>query len=231
MVLVCHPKRFIFMKTHKTASTSVEMYFERFCMPEHAWRGTEAVPETVSELGIVGSRRDGRRNGDTWYNHVPAARVRELLGAEVWGRYFKFATVRDPFAQVLSSFLWRTDTGLPADEREFDRVRRHFARFVRGGGLFRRRTLANDLGIVAIDGRVAMDGFVRFERLAEDVAAICRRLDLPWRPEWLPHTKKARGDAARYPLRDYYTPELAQIVAREFEWLFARCDYAREPGA
>jgi hypothetical protein len=230
MVLVCHPKRFIFMKTHKTASTSVEMYFERFCVPEDAWRGTEAVPETVSALGVVGSRRDAKRKGDTWYNHMPAARVRDLLGAETWRGYFKFATVRDPFAQVLSSFFWRTDTALPADDREFARVRRRFARFVRGGPL-RPTAVRNDLGIVGIDGRVEMDGFVRFERLAEDVAAVCDRLGLPWRPEWMPHTKKTRGAAARYPLRSYYTPELAAVVAREFDWLFARVDYAREPGA
>lgn len=230
MVLVCHPERFIFMKTHKTASTSVEMYFERFCVPEGAFRGTEAVPETVSATGVVGSRRDGKRKGDTWVNHMPAARVRALLGAETWAGYFKFTTVRDPFAQVLSNFFWRTDSRRPADDRELARTRRRFARFVRGR-LFGGRSWSNDIGIVGIDGRVAMDGLVRFERLAEDVEAVCQRLGLPWRPEWLPHTKKVKGEPARFATRDYYTPELAGIVAREFDWLFARSDYAREPGA
>ncbi len=32
-MLVSHRHQFIYTKTHKTASTSVEAYFERFCFP------------------------------------------------------------------------------------------------------------------------------------------------------------------------------------------------------
>lgn len=33
-MLISHRKRFIFTKTAKTAGTSVESYFEQYCMPE-----------------------------------------------------------------------------------------------------------------------------------------------------------------------------------------------------
>jgi Sulfotransferase family len=224
MVLVCHPHRFIYMKTHKTASTSVEMYFERWCMPEAARSGSEAVAETVSALGVVGSRRTGKKTGDTWVNHMPAARVRALLGEETWARYFKFTTVRNPFAQVLSNFFWLKHRSKPADDGEFAAARRDFARFVRGWPLIGRRW-SNDLDIVGIDGTVAMDRLVRFERLAEELPEVCAGLGLPWQPEAMVVTKRARGDGRRYATADYYTPELVAIVRREFDWLFSRVDY------
>jgi len=51
MVLVSHTHEFIFMKTHKTASTSVEMFFERFCVPQEC--------EFMRPLPRLGARQVG----------------------------------------------------------------------------------------------------------------------------------------------------------------------------
>ena len=228
MVLVCHRHRFVFMKTHKTASTSVEMYFERHCVPPGRHAGTEAVTETVSELGVVGSRRSGKRKTDTWFNHMPASRVRALLGADMWDRYFKFATVRNPYAMMVSHYFWHTRQPYPGDDAALDRARDGFGRFVRGRWLFGRKW-DNDLAIVGIDGRYAMDGLIRIERLAADLQATCARLGLPWEPEALPHTKKTQGAPRTYPLHEFYTPATARIVASEFAWVLERMDYALDP--
>jgi hypothetical protein len=224
MVLVSHPAKFVYMKTHKTAGTTVEMYFERFCVPEGASAGTESVAETISEVGIVGSRRLGKRNGDVWQNHMTANRVRELLGADTWMRYLKFAAVRNPYATVLSSFFWKSDRGYPDGEAAFARARRGFGSFVRGRWPTGRHW-QNDLEVVAIDGDVQMDMLVRQEHLQADIAAVCKRLGLPWNPDWLVHTKKTAGAPRSYPLEEFYTRETAAIVRREFDWVFSRIDY------
>jgi Sulfotransferase family len=215
MVLVSHRARFVYMKTRKTAGTTVEMYFERFCVPDGCFAGTEAVAQTVSEVGIVGSRRSGKRGTDVWQNHMPAKRVRELVGAETWARYLKFTTVRNPYAVVLSSFFWKTDRPYPEGAAALERTGRAFGDYVRGGWLKRR--WGGDLEIVAVDGDVQMDMLVRQEHLADDVRAVCERLELPFNAEWLVHTKKTAGAPRRYPLEDFYTPETAAIVRREFD--------------
>jgi len=38
IMLVSHRKKFIYTKTAKTAGTSVESYFEPFCLPEGDWK-------------------------------------------------------------------------------------------------------------------------------------------------------------------------------------------------
>jgi hypothetical protein len=225
MVLVCHPHRFIYMKTRKTAGTLVEMYLERFCVPEGRPSGTEAVAETVSEVGIVGSRHSGKTRRDTWVDHMPAERVRDLLGPEAWDGYTKIASVRNPYACMLSQYLWLNDQGYPIDDVGFERARSGFASFVRGGW-FGRRKWTNDLEIVGIDGRVAMDAFIRQEHLVDDLGALCARLGLPWEPELLPAATKRDGKRKRYPLAAYYTRETRDIVRQAFAWAFERFDYA-----
>lgn len=224
MVLVSHPAKFIYMKTHKTAGTTVEMYFERFCVPEGAFTGAEAVRETVSEIGVVGSRRAGKRPEDVWRNHMPARQVRTLVGAEIWQRYLKFAAVRNPYATVLSFYFWKNATSYPDSDAAFGRTRRRFARFVQGGWWHGRRW-KNDLDIVGIDGALQMDMLVRMEHLEADTRAVCNRLGLPWNPDWLVHTKKTSGAPRIYPLQDFYSQETAAIVRREFDWVFSRLDY------
>ncbi|HCP46682.1 MAG TPA: hypothetical protein DIU15_11600 [Deltaproteobacteria bacterium] len=230
MVLVSHTHEFIFMKTHKTASTSVEMFFERYCVPKDHSTGSEAVFETVSEVGIVGARRSGKRRGDIWRNHATAEHVRGHLAAGLWERYLKFTTVRNPYAQVLSNFFWLSRLK-PADSMdELLRQKRKFARFVHGRRflgyrkLVQRNKCSNDFDIVAVDGAVAMDQFIRFEHLHEDLGRVCAELGLPFDEAILPHTKK--NPPMQFAPSAYYTDELVARVRQDFGWVFDRFDYA-----
>jgi hypothetical protein len=223
MVLVCHPKRFIFMKTRKTASTSVEMYFERFCVPEGTFANTEGVRQTISEVGIVGSRLKARRPEDKWYNHIGAREVRSMLGRATWDEYFKFATIRNPFSKLVSSYLFHNRLAYPETEAEMARVRQDFDRYVRGSW-FKRRRWKNDRNIVAIGGKFQMDRLIRMEHLHEDVRSVCERLGVEWEPSWLPHKKKTGGEK-KFSVKDFYDPRLEDFVRREYDWVFALIDY------
>ena len=88
--LVSHRHKFIYTKTAKTGGTSVESYFERFCMPGNEWTLSQAREEHVSEFGIVGFRGAKRPANCTWWNHMPASLIREAVGEEVWETYYKF---------------------------------------------------------------------------------------------------------------------------------------------
>jgi hypothetical protein len=55
-MLIGHRKKFIYTKTAKTAGTSIESYFENFCMPENTWKFSNPREEYVSKEGIIGYR-------------------------------------------------------------------------------------------------------------------------------------------------------------------------------
>ena len=105
-MLVSHRKHFIYTKTAKTASTSVETYFEPLCLAPGRWTFQHARDETVTDEGIIGYRgadTDGKR----WFNHMSCEVIRAQLGASRWDDYFKFAVIRDPFDKLLSGYFFQ----------------------------------------------------------------------------------------------------------------------------
>ena len=224
MVLVCHDKQFIFMKTRKTASTSVEMYFERFCLPEGEVTGREAVTQTISDRGIVGSRTRGCRDDDVWYNHMDARRVHDLLGTPIWDSYFKFTTLRNPYTKLLSSYLYHSRIGYPETEAELQTMKVAFERYLKGNWFGWRRRWTNDRDVVLIDGRFQMNGVIRMEHMHQDMAAVCGRLGVNWDADMLPH-KKNTGGRKKFGVKEFYNRRTEAIIRREYGWVFDIVDY------
>jgi len=136
-MLVSHRHNFIYTKTSRTASTSVEVFFEPFCVPEGTWSFSYAREERVTEAGIVGYR--GPSGDDaTWRNHMAAAEIRDRLGADVWDSYFKFCVMRNPFDKSVSEFYFNRNRARNSDSvmrRTIEYARRQLrsrsARFLR----------------------------------------------------------------------------------------------------
>src|SRR5688572_3916092 len=129
-MLISHRKKFIYTKTYKTGSTSVEAFFEKYCMSDSEWEARQAkrkaeeeyvVPcgsysafeieqlvekeEFVSPEGIIGYSGT-TLTGQKWYNRLPAAALVIMLGPEIWNSYFKFCCIRNPFDKAISMFHW-----------------------------------------------------------------------------------------------------------------------------
>lgn len=76
-MLVSHRHRFIYTKTVKTAGSSIESYFEPFCMPEGEWALAEHHNGYETSAGIVGFRGFGRPDVHKWWAHMPAHKIRD----------------------------------------------------------------------------------------------------------------------------------------------------------
>jgi hypothetical protein len=81
-MLVSHRKKFIYTKIVKTAGTSVESYFEKYCMPEGAWEFAYYREVYDSEEGIIGYRGNNATE-NKWNNHMPAIEIRDKIGTSI----------------------------------------------------------------------------------------------------------------------------------------------------
>jgi len=228
-VLISHSHRFIYVKTRKTAGTSVEVYFEPYCRdPERGETVSRRRTPEVSDRGVVsgGSRFFWERNR-VWFNHMPAEEIRAALDPETWAGYLKFCVVRNPFDKVVSSFWWR----IPArersrlDEAPFDEVRAAFARWV-GSPYVSVRARARrkpnehiptDRPIVAVDGDLGVDEVIRHETLETDMGRVCERLGVPWEPDRLGRFKSGYWTRPE-PAADYYDDATVRRVRDLFAW-------------
>ena len=184
-MLVSHRYKFIYTKTLKTAGTSVEAYFERFCMDGEGRTLAHQRGEYVSPTGIIGFRGRTLPTGTRWWNHMPAAMIKERLGDETWAGYFKFCVVRNPYEKAISFFsfnfhLQGQDANKPDGLEEARQQLETWLSTVQ---------MPVDRDKYLIDGIFSLDEVLRYETLATDFERVCNRLAIPWEPASLPTLK------------------------------------------
>ncbi|MEO0914324.1 MAG: sulfotransferase family 2 domain-containing protein [Pseudomonadota bacterium] len=212
MVLVSHTHRFIFFKSRKTASTSVEAYFEPFCLPADSAPSGQFRDEYIGPTGIIGCRRGRAERAEaTWEAHMRASKILRLLGPLRFFRYFRFTTVRNPFAKYLSAFRYRMRNHPEILGAPFTEQHRAFNAWMQAGEGHPRDKNTFTIGPI----RVA-NAYIRSEHLTADMAAVCEKLNLPLEAERLPHFKKMAAPDHHY--SDYFDETSRNIVARRHAW-------------
>ncbi len=212
-MIVCHEHRFIFMKTLKTAGTSVEIELSRVCGP------TDIITPLPAEDEAVRAERGGRPGqnyeapplAERVHEHIRASKVRPIVGTEVWDSYYKFAIERNPWDAVVSLYYWM---------RRNDKVDT-FEWFLTMPNIEQLAT--RNYQAYHLKGEVAVDRVLRFESLADDLAEVWQHLSLPGEPN-LPHAKSgARPSGSDY--RDLYNDTSADLVRRVFARQIAELGY------
>jgi hypothetical protein len=215
-VIISHSHKYIFIKSEKTAGTSVEAALSKDC--------TDG--DLVTPLGDYWFNRDDRgqwvhnsMNAEGFSQHDSAAEVKRKVPPEIWNEYFKFSITRNPWDRVVSNFSWEARNkpalrpircwyhrlGVPFDE--FRETRNLFQGFVAGDWT------TNDR-FYLIDGALCVDFVIRYERLEQDFQEVCARVGLP--AIALPHLKAGLRRAERS-YADYYDQTSMSIVAERHE--------------
>lgn len=223
-MIISHTHRFIFIKTRKTAGTSVETYLSELCGSEdvfpkiypaeqgHTPRNFAGlfnpIPDLLSSLGdsaLEATRplRDLRERRKFW-NHMPARYVRSRIGAKVWDSYYKFCFEREPMSKTRSHYQMMVREGKAADLNSY----------------FERGKFASDWHLYTDDaGKVIVDDVFRFETINEDLGKVFDRLNIPFSGQLTTKTKVASDapkpkapfeptDAQKDRLRDVFASEI-----------------------
>ena len=225
-MLICHRHRFVFVKPRKTAGTTAELALSPFLGPGDLATPIEPEEEplrvTVPGV-IVGPVRGPGRLGlpIRLRDHSPLSRAEALLGPAIAG-YRVVAMVRNPWDRAVSQFFWsmrRTDIRARPAAEQAEAFRAYTRRWGPAGWLDhvygRKRQRKLDTAGLFFDGDRCRAGFViRFEHLAEDLAALQGWLGLPGRPVPGGRTKSGlRGDAGGW--RAFHDDATRALVARE----------------
>lgn len=207
-MLLSHRYQFLFVHIAKTGGTSVRaalnplrwrdpLYY--FSFPAHKISGL-----TGHKLGVKFPR----------HAHIIAAK--EMLPADYFDGLFKFAFVRNPWDLQVSSFhhIQRERPEVMkgiSDFNEFMRYKfdpdREYQYHIDTS-----LSLQSDY-LVDLHGNQLVDFIGKYERLYDDFATVCERLQL--KNIALPHKRHAKDRQADY--RQYYDDASVELVAAHFK--------------
>jgi hypothetical protein len=220
-MIISHRHKFIYIKTVKTASTSIEAALSTICGPEDVitvaadrlmrYRTGDATAQNYRlDHPAVPKQKLWRRLLQRpvryyhpeigYYEHMPAWRVKTYIGDEIWNRYFKFSFERNPWDRQVSFYAYKTRNKNPRPS--FD----HFNRD-------KRRAYVHNWELYTIDGRIALDLVGSFENLEADFRQVKEALALGDQLA-LP---KANASERPKGYRDFYSEESRKMIGQWYE--------------
>lgn len=217
-ILISHRHKFIYTKTIKTAGTSVESFFERFCMPENEWEQLHYRPAHISSAGIVGYRGEDISQ-QQWFNHMPAELIRDKIGTSVWEEYFKFCVIRNPYEKAVSAFYFYKLKGNLGVESQNLNDAELFLRWLKVSGP------PDDRCCYMINDKICLDFFIRYESLEKDILKVCNLIGLDSCNVVLPKYKSEFRpvDASA---KKMYCSEAIDIIKNYYSFELDYFDYA-----
>jgi hypothetical protein len=192
-VIYSRKYNFVFIKTLKTAGTSIEVTLARILEEEAVV--TPIFPE------VTGHRP---RNQGRFFNHVPAHTVRSELGEQTWNSTFSFCVERDPWEKVVSLYCMRKAEG-KEHARDMDT-------FLASGDLPINYPLYTEPSNPA---SVIVTRVLKYEALQHDWQQVVSQLGIPF-PEDMTESCKASYRRPRISSRAMLTSSQTEFIANVF---------------
>ena len=209
-MILSHRHRFIYIKTFKTASTSIEAALLPICGPDDIitppWPQAQnfridhpLLPKRPLMKRLFSGPPKLTDPSVGYYHHMPAWRVRSYVGEDIWNSYFKFSFERNPWDRQVSQYLyWR--------QKKADRRPVSFEKFMED----RERAYVGNFDLYSQNDAIILDVMGRYETLASDLDEIIQRLLLE-NTAPLPHLNASGKRSDHY--REFYDSRTEAIVA------------------
>lgn len=187
-MIISHKYKFIFIKTLKTAGTSIEVDLNKVLGE------TDIVTEIYPpEEGCIPKNYMG------YMSHMSAMRVKERVDPVVWNEYFKFCVEREPVDKVISHYCMLKNSPF---------LSQYWRNLTFDGYMAKREFPVDTFRYTDENGELIVDKILKYEDLENEFEDVTRELGLN-----LKLTSRAKS-GYRKDLK--ITEEQAEIIYKEF---------------
>ena len=170
-MLLSHKYQFIFIKTRKTAGTSIEVDLAPFLGPDDVITRIQPPVPGHEPRNFRSANPIRRWLKRTYHNHVSARIVREIAGRRVYDSYFKFCVDREPVSKCVS--MWRM-CSQDASFAHYDPTLT-WEQYVERGEF----PVGDDLYLDR-DGSLMVDRILKYEDLNAELMSVTAQLGIPF---------------------------------------------------
>ncbi len=223
-MIISHKHKFIYIKTKKTASTSIEMEISKFCGPKDVITpiGPEDERKRINSETMksmqnyhIGFKKYSAKDylkllknkrKKKFTNHDSAKYIKNNVKKEVWENYFKFTFDRNPFDRAVSFYYFSTSEPRPDIGEYLNRVS---------------KSRLSNWERYTVNDHIAVDFLGRYENISEEISRVCEKIGIEENIE-LPKSKSGyRPEKSEYKqvMNDMAKKRIKVVCAKELEKL------------
>ena len=213
---------FIYCKSIKTGSTSVEAALEYLIRGEKAPHRTHSLfYEDGSRIGCRGPNPEEDPNFNTKKfarDHASLSIIKDLIGTESFNSAVKISSIRNPYDRFISSYHWFGEQKLSETiemrkNGNINSIKDNFANYINNHVTAK----YNGRQHFSLGPKMVIDHFVRMEHMASDLIIVLKKLDVQsnifdYVIENIPTFKKTPRSESSLQLSDYFTHETLEFV-------------------
>ncbi len=237
-MIISHKYKFIFIKTRKTAGTSIEIFLSQFCgsndiltpvLPQEEGHNSRnfkgffnPIKEIISHNPVVVTKtlKDFiKRN--KFYNHIPASRIESRIKNDIWNSYFKFCFERNPWDKTLSHYRWLNYSR--GKNLTFDEYISARKKFLNSFNLFSSTIGEKNFCFnypIYTDGlyhkKIIVDYIAKYEKLFEELTKIFGYLGIPFKGK-LEIQAKSNYPKENVTYKEFYTEKQRDQIEKIFK--------------
>ena len=193
-MFISHKYKFIFIKTRKTAGSSIEKFFLDLHKTSGDFVFGGMPPENLKPINLK-TKKDCEHIGWKWINKNYS---------NEWKEYYKFTIERNSWDKVVSTYYWQLKNG-PWKIKSFEE-------YIKTQGQLFNRGCWN---LYTNQNRLLVDTVMQYHTLSEDFYNIAVKLNIPYNNE----IKNIRFKSSIRPNTDYknmYNDQTKEIVKKSF---------------
>lgn len=234
LMIISHKHKFIFIKTVKTAGTSIEISLSRYCGKKdiitplneeyEAIRSKFNVypqnyKKTLRDYELIDfkcflSTFSNKNVRKKYYNHIPAFKIKELLNDKIWSSYYKFCFERNPWDKAVSAYYFHLYyLNINPDDlsfKEFVKNHDHYSTYY----------------MYTINDEVVVDFTGKYENIINDLFYVAKKTGIAF-DGWLPIINSQHRDRKKE-LTSFYDDEAKQIIYNKCQKEIELLDYKFE---
>ena len=192
-MIISFKYKFIFIKTYKTAGSSIESYLYQFLSANDVYSHTadnngincwgEFDPENkLSNFFDKDTYNERISKKLRFYAHMPAWLIKDRLDIyskklkfDIFNNFYKFAVIRNPFDLIVSDYFWRKNSNF-MNEKSFDEIIQELK-----DNKYQTHGLLNLNKLMDIKREnILCDYIIKYENLNEELSKVFHKLKIPF---------------------------------------------------